>query len=569
MASSGVLDVSPQILDELSCCVCRELLREPKILGCGHTACIDCLANMVELELINTGDVFALHQPRLREVIRCPICRNCTNIPVNGIDEFPTNYLVKSMVELNLGLGDVREIKTKISESKNVLGEVQIASTTIDEIMKMVEDKKQTVISDINQVFDSLVERLRDRQEQLTERCCSKAAVRLRDLRHQKQCTKAVERIMKETIERVELSMACSVADVLQRKEAVLEELSQLDMFLVFNEPREVSEFKFVVEGEQEIMNRISEFGDIHCSFDGSDHIVPVAVPSHIMGVDVLKVIDSFNNDGENDEQSTLTLPWGVTTTNTDIIIVTDHHQNRVLQFDVEGNFLKYYAEEHDIHLPTGVAVSDEGNFMVLDSGNHCIKELNSSGDLVRSIGKMGSGSGEIGERAEGITVDHEGRLIVADTANNRVQVFHRNGRMALKFGDTGNECLSRPSCAVYHKGKFIVSDTHNHCLKFYNRNGLLIRQVGIPGKESGQFSHPRGLTVDGNDNILVCDSGNCRIQVLDFNGNFITSFGTMGGEDGQFCFPYAIAINSQGSMVVTDCNNNRIQILRFKIPPN
>lgn len=567
MTSRGELDVSPLIIDELSCCVCRELLREPKILGCGHTACAECLANMVEI--IITEDLFGLHRPSLKEVIRCPICRHCTDVPVSGIGEFPTNYIVKSLVELNEGMGDVREIKAKITESKTLLGEVQYTSTTIDETMKMVEDKKQTVISDINQVFDSLVEKLRDRQEQLTERCCSKSAIRLRDLRHQKQRTKAVECIIKESIERVELSMGSgSGGDVLQRKEAILEELSQLQMFLVFNEPPEVSEFKFVVEEEQEIMNRISELGDIHCAFDGSDHSVPVAVPTRIRGIDIIKVIDSYENGSDHDEQSTLTLPWGVTTTNTDNFLVADHHHNRILQFDVEGNFLRHYGEDHDIRLPTGLAVSDEGNFMVLDSGNYCIKELNSSGDLIRCIGKRGSGSGsgEIGERAEGITVDHEGRFIVADTANNRVQVFHRNGGAALKFGDTGNECLSRPSCAVYHKGKFIVSDTQNHCLKFYNRYGLLIRQVGIPGKESGQFRHPRGLTIDGNDNILVCDSGNCRIQVLDFNGNFMTSFGTMGSGDGQFCFPYAIAINSQGAMVVTDCNNNRIQILRFKI---
>lgn len=561
MASTQDVDVSPLIMDELSCCVCCELLREPKILGCGHTACIECLANMVEF--IVSGDIFNLHRPRVREVVRCPICRHCSDIPVSGIEEFPTNYLVKRLVELNSGVGDVREIKARITDSKTLLEQVQNTSTTIDETMKLVEDKKQTVISDINQIFDSLVEKLRYRQEELTESCCSKAAKRLRDLRHQKQRTKAVESIMKETIERVELSMGSG--DVAQRKEAILAELSELEMFLVFNEQAEMSEFKFVVEGEQEITDRISELGNIHCAFDESDYVLPNAVPPRIRGVDVIKVIDSCENGSDENEQSTLTLPWGVTTTNTDNFIVTDHHQNRVLQFDVEGNFLRHYAEEHDIRLPTGVAVSDEGSFMVLDSGNHCIKELNSSGDLVRCIGKRGSGLGEIGERAEGITVDHEGRLIVADTANNRVQVFHRNGGVAMKFGNTGNEPLSRPSCAVYHKGKFIVSDTHNHCLKFYNRYGLLIRQVGIPGKESGQFRHPRGLTVDGKDNILVCDSGNCRIQVLDFDGNFVTCFGTMGNEDGQFCFPYAIAINSQGAMVVTDCNNNRIQILKFK----
>jgi len=42
---------------------------------------------------------------------------------------------------------------------------------------------------------------------------------------------------------------------------------------------------------------------------------------------------------------------------------------------------------------------------------------------------------------------------------------------------------------------------------------GQNLRSYGGPGRSSGQFVEPYGLSVDGAGNVFVADTGNSRVQ--------------------------------------------------------
>ena len=90
------------------------------------------------------------------------------------------------------------------------------------------------------------------------------------------------------------------------------------------------------------------------------------------------------------------------------------------------------------------------------------------------------------------------------------------------------------------------------------------MNSFGSEGSNFGQFKHPRGLTTDTENFILVCDSGNNRVQVFRGSGDYayVTSFGGQGSESGKFRGLEGITCTSNGDVILCDKENHRIQIM-------
>ncbi len=87
---------------------------------------------------------------------------------------------------------------------------------------------------------------------------------------------------------------------------------------------------------------------------------------------------------------------------------------------------------------------------------------------------------------------------------------------------------------------------------------------VGKSGSGEGQLSEPRGIALDGEDQIWAADSGNSRISKFDQAGEALASYGAQGSALGQFgsASPGAIAVDSAGNVWAADTANNRLQEL-------
>lgn len=85
----------------------------------------------------------------------------------------------------------------------------------------------------------------------------------------------------------------------------------------------------------------------------------------------------------------------------------------------------------------------------------------------------------------------------------------------------------------------------------------------GGEGSGPGQFSRPRGITLDQSGNIYVADTGNSRIQKFDASGTYLSSIGAKGSAPGQLIAPNGVAVDAAGNVYVTDADQHKL--VRFR----
>lgn len=111
------------------------------------------------------------------------------------------------------------------------------------------------------------------------------------------------------------------------------------------------------------------------------------------------------------------------------------------------------------------------------------------------------------------------------------------------------------------------VTCKRSNCIHVLDReSGEIISKISERGRGEGQLLFPHDLTLDNDENLLVCDSGNHRIQVFKKDGTHLYSFGKQGRENGCFESPKGIVYDKKtNSIIVSDTMNNRIQIFDNK----
>jgi sugar lactone lactonase YvrE len=83
----------------------------------------------------------------------------------------------------------------------------------------------------------------------------------------------------------------------------------------------------------------------------------------------------------------------------------------------------------------------------------------------------------------------------------------------------------------------------------------------GGPGSGAGMLNRPRGVAVDGDDNVYVADGDNHRIAKYDADGVFLGQIGSQRGNGtGQFNTPQGVHVAANGDVYVADTVNDRIQ---------
>ena len=84
-----------ELEEEITCPVCQEHFRDPKILPCLHYYCKECVRQLALRA--GTNNPFA-----------CPECRRETVLPQNDSDQLPTAFFVNRMKELRTKMGKVQ-----------------------------------------------------------------------------------------------------------------------------------------------------------------------------------------------------------------------------------------------------------------------------------------------------------------------------------------------------------------------------------------------------------------------------------------------------------------------------
>ena len=93
--------------------------------------------------------------------------------------------------------------------------------------------------------------------------------------------------------------------------------------------------------------------------------------------------------------------------------------------------------------------------------------------------------------------------------------------------------------------------------------NLLKVGARKVKGNE--QFSFPREIAVDSDNNYYITDEYNHRIQKYSPDGQYIQTIGNYGKANGELALPQGIAINKQDEIYIADTYNNRIQVFDKK----
>jgi len=86
MATGG--ETSVKICDITSCSICLETFKEPKVLPCIHTFCLECLDKYCEDK--DPG-----------EETTCPLCRQVFFIYSGGVKDLPNNLFIHQLLQVN------------------------------------------------------------------------------------------------------------------------------------------------------------------------------------------------------------------------------------------------------------------------------------------------------------------------------------------------------------------------------------------------------------------------------------------------------------------------------------
>src|SRR5262249_2117773 len=149
------------------------------------------------------------------------------------------------------------------------------------------------------------------------------------------------------------------------------------------------------------------------------------------------------------------------------------------------------------------------------DGKQNQIVKLSPAGETVARWGSEGKQAGQF-DRLEGVAVDGAGNVFAADSGNDRLQKLSPTGQPALvwasEFGcrDVSIKCQVVPDAffgtlnlTADSAGNAYVVDAHNQIQKF-GPDGSRIGRWGNQGSGAGQFSQPRGLSLDRGGFIYV-----------------------------------------------------------------
>ena len=257
-----------------------------------------------------------------------------------------------------------------------------------------------------------------------------------------------------------------------------------------------------------------------------------------------------------------LNKPWGVAVNEQDEIAVSDTGNHKIHLFKSDGTHIKSFGEQGAEHgefdWPSGIVFHGANIIVAEQSKNSRIQELSREGEYLRHFGGEGSLDHQFNYPA-GLSIDSDGNIIVADKENKLIKIFSADGQFLHKLGTEGS--FTKPFHCIQHDNYLIVSDTDDHSVKLFDRKGKFLYKFGKKGNADGEFNKPRCLSMDKAGHLMVCDTANHSIQMFDLSGKFVARFGKKGKGIGELNLPLSAAVLSDGKIVVSDFENSRIQI--------
>ncbi|MBS1524387.1 MAG: VCBS repeat-containing protein [Bacteroidetes bacterium] len=236
--------------------------------------------------------------------------------------------------------------------------------------------------------------------------------------------------------------------------------------------------------------------------------------------------------------------------------------------FPADGYTYPGPEDAAEFDLPSGIAISPDGNMYVVNSGGNSVSKLTQTGIMTLLAGYYGSGKTDgTGMHASftyptGIAIDDAGNLYVADQFNAAIRKITSSGTVNTMTLIGPQAALVTPNgIATDHFGNIYVTD--GNAIAKITSGGYITIIAGSRDAAgafadgqgaNAKFDHPGGLCVDNEGNVYVADYNNNRIRKIDPAG-FVSTFagGSQGYTDGNI----GVAPSSAAALIKAKISGN------------
>lgn len=213
---------------------------------------------------------------------------------------------------------------------------------------------------------------------------------------------------------------------------------------------------------------------------------------------------------------------------------------------------------------PFGVAIDDEGTVYIADAGeSNRIQKITPEGTVTTLAGGSegfadGAGTQASFNTPSALAIDNNGNLYVADTGNNRIRkvtpegvvsTIAGGGTAGYVDGQAAQAQFNGPiGVAVDDAGNVYVADTYND----------RIRKISVDGQVTtlaGEFNTPCGVVVGSDGSVIVADTGNNQIQKITADGN-VTALAI---NHTDLSRPIGLAITHDNFVYLTELDRSRV----------
>lgn len=265
-----------------------------------------------------------------------------------------------------------------------------------------------------------------------------------------------------------------------------------------------------------------------------------------------------FEAGGPEAEDGKFLAPAGIAIDQQGNIYVADTGNNRLQKFDKQGKFLAKIVSSEKSGLlvaPRGVAIDREENIYLA-----CTDKILKFNKASQQSGSFGSHSADDGNHLANpyqMAIKTDGQLLVADRSALRLKVFTKEPKFVGYFGPQHlpAHVIAPKGVATDNQGHVYITTEDNHVYKFDASGKNILLRFGSYGSKEGEFDRPHDITINHQGEIFVADSGNHRVQVFDARGKFITQFG-------QVDYLGGLTVDLQNNVYLVDSGNN--YVLKF-----
>ncbi len=286
----------------------------------------------------------------------------------------------------------------------------------------------------------------------------------------------------------------------------------------------------------------------------------PLGIMTTVMGIGRYE----YNGDNEIASETSLHLPFALTLSHDEKLIIVDRNHFRVRSMDLKthsiatlaGNGNSWFRGDGGpgtgatLEFPSGIGVDSKGNIIFSDKMNNRLRFIDSKDFIYTFAGSDHQGNegdgGPVSEASlylpDAMAVDQRDNIYIVSPqgsskfvrkidAQGRITRFAGNGVLGDK-GDGGPAVNASfgviQDIAVDNQGNVYLADLTNRKVRKVDTQGVistLASETWI--KIVDEEIHPNGIAVNKLGEIFISDSGSSKIRKIDRKQNVTTFAGT------------------------------------------